>query len=473
MREILNSIRALLGLLALGALVIALVPIFGGLQSDSESVSLGVLQLPGETSAQVPYPPPGTPALPLPPQPTAARLPYPPPGTPAPQPTPQPASTPCPSTGRATLTIEVKVEGLKGEHLAALRLLPDTLQTGTCLSAYGTRLPELSAHNGSHSIILADIPDGSYKLIVDAPANYFRDPQGYLFQVSGGQIIRHSNRAFHFRLIPPADQDLPPCRNLAIRPDTATPNPAAEVVPFEPQVVCRAERLIDISGLPKRPEPRESESLSVGYHYIGPKTSQDNQGVWGRNYVVDPKVDHPGAASRFVAERVYANDSSYNQWIEAGWAEVSWRDDKQYVYEFDSVTQEWHFFDGYTLSSGSAVETRVFYMSGIYNEWWATYYLGGGSWAVLAAESLGFTTADRGYNRGEVYTADGIHPILPPSSFERGYLLVNGWQLWDTRYSISTVVNEDSPYECDMIEQYYRFNIHSPVTFLPIVMKDW
>jgi len=41
-----------------------------------------------------------------------------------------------------------------------------------------------------------------------------------------------------------------------------------------------------------------------------------NQGVWGRNSVVDPNIPPPGPAGyRFVAERVYASDVSGNRWM--------------------------------------------------------------------------------------------------------------------------------------------------------------
>jgi len=158
--------------------------------------------------------------------------------------------------------------------------------------------------------------------------------------------------------------------------------------------------------------------------------------------------------------------------MEAGWAEHSSRDDRQYVYEFDSATNTWHYFDQYTLSSGSAVETDVSYISAT-GKWRALYNMGGNLWAVLAEESLGFTTADNGFNRGEVYTADGTHPILPVSGFDMGYLLIDGmWRLWDTQYATSTTVQADFPYQCDMVSSYYQFTIHSPVVFLPLVMRD-
>lgn len=389
---------------------------------------------------------------------------------------PLPLPLPCPSTTKwATLTIEVKVEGLKGKHVAELQLLPDSSQTATCLPVHGTRLPELSVRNGSRSVTITDIPDGSYKLIVDAPANYFRDPAGYLFQVKDGQIVRHPSFVFRFQLVPSTEQDLPPCREFEEKftPPPSDPMPGARDIPADTQKdACRAERTVDISTPPKRPErPHETGVLNVGYHYAGPMTFQDNQGVWGRNTVVDPNVPHPGpAGNRFVVERVYANDTSWDLWIEAGWGEVSWRDDKQYIYEFDSVNDQWVFFDEYELTPGSVVETDVQYDPS-QGMWKARCHLGGGYWRVLATENLGFAPADHGFNRGEVYTADGVHPILPLSGFDKGYLLIDGvWRLWDGRYW--TAVARDDPYQCDMITLYYRFNIHLPIVFIPLVLKN-
>jgi len=92
---------------------------------------------------------------------------------------------------------------------------------------------------------------------------------------------------------------------------------------------------------------------------------------------------------------------------------------------------------------------------------------------LLAEESLGFATADHGYNRGEIYTADGVHPILPLSGFDKGYLLIDGvWRFWDDRYSAQTRVDADPPYQVDMISRFYRFNIHSPIVFVPLVLKN-
>jgi len=381
----------------------------------------------------------------------------------------------CPTaTNRATLTIEVNIEGLEGKYPAEVELLADTSQTTACLSSYRTELPRLDARNGRHTITVTDIPDGFYKLEMNAPATYFRDPAGYLFQVQNGQIVRRPGFVFQFRLVSPSAQALPPCREFerSLTPVSEVP-PRDEAIPQSTQQdVCWAERTVDISSPPKQPErPREMGTLSEGYHYVGPMTYQDNQGVWGRNTVVDPNVPHPGpAGNRFVVERVYANDTTWTRWIEAGWGEVSWRDDRQYIYEFDSVNYTWNFFDEYPLSSGSLVETRVYYNADA-DAWRALYYLGDNRWRVLTEVSLGFTMADRGFNRGEVFTADGVHPILPQSGFDKGYLLIDGvWRFWDTRYL--TDIGRDAPYQCDMIEEYHRFNIHSPIVFIPLVLKN-
>lgn len=308
---------------------------------------------------------------------------------------------------------------------------------------------------------------------VNAPTSYFRDPAGYLFQVQDGQIVRRPHFVFQFRLLPQSAQALPPCREFEQSLTSVSEAPLrVDAIPQSTQQdVCWAERTLDISSPPKQPERAEKTSgiLNSGYHYIGPVTTQDNQGVWGRNTVVDSNVPHPGpAGNRFVVERVYADNG--DRWMEAGWAEVSWRDDRQYIYEYDYVHNMWTFFDEYVLVPGSQVETDVQYDTNL-EMWKARYYLGGSNWRVLAMADLGVTVADRAFNRGEVYTADGIHPILPLSGFDKGYLLIDGmWRFWDTRYL--TDIGRDTPYQCDMIVEYDRFNIHSPIVFIPLVLKN-
>jgi len=404
----------------------------------------------------------------------------------SPLPGPDPFDSPLPppllcptTTNRATLTIEVDIEGLEGKHPAEVQLLADTAQTTACLSSHRTELPHLDARNGHHSITVTEIPDGFYKLTIDAPTAYFCDPAGYLFEVKDGQIVRRPGFVFRFRLVPPAEQNLPPCPQFRICSNFSN------LAPDATQVVCKAEPLIDLSAPPKsapsnplelRRNKLQAVSADYIYRYVGVGADQDNQGVWGRRYVVNPSVDHSlwPWQKQFVVEYSYARGPAPDRhWMEAGWAEVSWRDDQQYVYQYDSNTREWHFFDQFALEPASPVETLVEYRPDE-NTWWALLYLHDDQWALLAEENLDFILADNGYNWGEIYLSDSNMPppILPPSKFDKGYLKIDEvWRIWDTRYA--TFISEDPPYQCDVIEQYTYFNIHSPIIFLPFVLKNW
>jgi hypothetical protein len=126
--------------------------------------------------------------------------------------------------------------------------------------------------------------------------------------------------------------------------------------------------------------------------------------------VVDTSVVHDYSYDQFVAERVYADYGS--SWIEAGWYEVSWKDERQYIYVSGSfVGGSSIYFSEYNISSGSPVETRVRYLASI-DKWIAEYFdTDSDMWKVLYEASPGFIEADNGYNRGEVYTAILEKPI--------------------------------------------------------------
>lgn len=93
MKRLLSIIGGLLGLLALGALAVALALTFGGLRRDVKPV-FQAFQSPIETPTQPPYPPPATPTRPPIPTipPTVTRAPK-----PLPSPTPIPTATPVPT----------------------------------------------------------------------------------------------------------------------------------------------------------------------------------------------------------------------------------------------------------------------------------------------------------------------------------------------------------------------------------------
>lgn len=442
-----------LALIVLGALVVILVTALGGLNGSDTELSVQAFYSP--IRPPTPFPTP----------------------TPRPYPTPEIACPP--STTRTALAVEVIVEGLSRKGSAELQLLPDNPVTAACLSENDTVLPRPTIGNGRTEITVADMPDGYYKLVMHAPKGYFRDPAGYLFQVFQGEIVRTPDRAFRFDLIFPADQDLPPCEATEIRSTNDVANSSENDIRNEPRVVCRAERMVDLSTSSKPSasvgRERHGSPASNVYRYAGPQSDQDNQGVWGRRYVVDPTVDHSlwPWQKQFVVEYSYPMGPAPNRyWMEAGWSEVSWRNDQQYIYQFDSATNEWHFFDQFAIGVGSPVETMVEYKPDT-DTWQALLYLYGSSWAQLAEENLGFSLADVGHNWGEIYLSDSNMPppILPPSKFDKGYLKINEvWKIWDTSYG--TFVREDPPYRCDIIEKYTHFNIHSPIVFLPLVMKS-
>ena len=385
-----------------------------------------------------------------------------------------PASSPIEDVLTVSTSIDIIVEGLEGNDTVEIQVVPDSETTASDLQLAELTRPIVSLHNEFQRINVPAIPIGSYILTISAPASYFREPQGYLFQVQESGIVNRLGYPLYFKLIPSSAQDLPPCPGA----DVMETDPLLSIEPTEdmpleePQIICRAERIIDLSSTPKLPEQQPTETLNgildIGYHYVGPMTYQNNNGVWGRNYVVDAGVRHSPGPEQFVAERVYANNGS--NWMEAGWVELWSRDDHQYVYEYDSATHAWHYFDQFPLSIGSIVETIVYYNSSI-ARWWAIYNMGGGYWAVLAEESLGFSIADNAYNRGEIYTADDNHPTLPYSGFDKGYLFIDGaWRLWNSTYESVTRVDEYQPYHCDMIHEFDIFIVFSPVIFLPLII---
>lgn len=294
-------------------------------------------------------------------------------------------------------------------------------------------------------------------------------------------LIKGSGNQLGFivnQLIPSSAQTLPPCRiyeTTNYSPDSISETSATMDIPREIQKeVCMAEGIFHLSSPRNQLRPigiGDSYPLLGEYHYAGPKTStQNNRGVWGRNYVVDPNVIHDNNPTQFVAERVYADNGT--SWIEAGWSEDSWKDEGQLIYVMETISHTNLYYPEYPIVSGSAVETEVYYNSDV-GKWRALYYLGNNEWRILREVSLGFIEAENSYNQGEVYTANGIHPILPLSNFNTGMLLIDDvWRYWDTRYA--TDVWEYPPYECDMLTQYYLFNIYIPMkyTYIPIFVKE-
>ena len=157
-------------------------------------------------------------------------------------------------SGSAKVIIEVTVEGLENGQTAEIKLLPDTVVTADRLQSLGIELPKWSVKNGTRKIAIKAFPAGGYKLMIYASETYYREPMGYLFQLSDSGIVNPSKSPFYFKLIPPSAQDVPPCRetgsdNAAV----STAAPLTEIPLDETHITCRAEFVADISSPPKQP----------------------------------------------------------------------------------------------------------------------------------------------------------------------------------------------------------------------------
>jgi hypothetical protein len=350
-----------------------------------------------------------------------------------------------------------------------LLLIAALPETEACLAIGLTEIPKITLGNEKRAFTLSDVPNGSYRLMIGAATAYLRQPAGYTFQIEGGKIVHRPDLLLAFELIPPSAQALPPCRvyEAALNgpPDSRSDVEDTSIGPGKD--VCQAEPISSISAPPKQPHALRDQD----YIYLGPQTPIDTQGLRGRNTVVDTNIPHYSgqAPNRFVAERVYAQGPD-NGWMEAGWAEMSWEPEGQYVYQYNSAHATWELYPEYTLVPGSKEDFDVQYEPAT-GQWKARYYLGGNEWRVLARANLGFNTADKSYNRGELYTEDGTFAILPKSEFDQAHLLIGGvWRLWDNRYW--SEVFDPPPYECDMLANYHRFVIYSPHVYLPLSVKS-
>lgn len=100
----------------------------------------------------------------------------------------------------------------------------------------------------------------------------------------------------------------------------------------------------------------------AGYHWNGYRTNaRSYAGGKVEIEVRDPSVDHdlPSGTEEFVANRVLTQTSTTSDWLEVGWAEVSWKDNNQYVYSYDTEEGTWGFPGGYNLTTGSYYAFRT------------------------------------------------------------------------------------------------------------------
>ena len=413
------------------------------------------------------------------PPPTSNPNPYPPPGSGLTAPTNTPSSKSLVSVNITAIT-----QGLEPGEIASFELIPEAGTTQDSVDEFNLIFPSVEVKSNGTNLLEYKLPEGSYLLQINAPSSYFREPKGYFIRISeyGLELNRPLNQ-FAFNLVPSNKQDLPPCRVKTL-PTASTANPPnIQKSSDNSNVVCRAERMIDLVGPFLNPETSYQQEFEIegdsGYQYAGPRTLTDNYGVWGRSFVVDPSVFHNNDQwpYQFWAQRVYTDNGTNT--LEAGWDELSWKDAKQYIYVEGTDTslppgQRYRDFLDFGLTVGSVVEVKIYYDPSL-GKWKAILNLGG-SWATLKEVDPGFTMADNGYNRVEGYTDTETFPAVPPSLFDTGYLCIyspcSNWYSWNTDFASSTTyTNDGTPYFCDMVTRYYRFIVHSHLTFHPLIRK--
>lgn len=159
MKRILSIVGSLLGLLALGALAVALALTFGGLRRDVKPASQA-FQSPIETPTQPPYPPPATPTPQLTPRPTSTRPPEPPTRTPTPTFTPAPPTPtpePLPTLVPGLQTFLYATTGERGPEIYRVQWDPTTHNIAS--PAYRVNTPVLW-HSRVYLEGLHPSPDG-------------------------------------------------------------------------------------------------------------------------------------------------------------------------------------------------------------------------------------------------------------------------------------------------------------------------
>lgn len=236
-------------------------------------------------------------------------------------------------------------------------------------------------------------------------------------------------------------------------PDSLPPPPPS--LEEEPQY--RAQPTISEQG-PARPRPPSPKPASKrgDYYFLGAKTSQSNVGIISKIQVTDPRVKRPTA--NFFAAWIMEHRYGPDRWIQVGWAEVGWRDDKQYVFAYDTEHNEWHFYDQYPISPSAWIQVSISYQGGTN---WAVWLWWNAVWILLDEADVGFSSPEYADEFGEVYISKGRHFYIPDTSFYDSNLLVEGsWSPWDTSY-LTIEYNADPPYETHWLNRYWNWYVHT------------
>lgn len=239
---------------------------------------------------------------------------------------------------------------------------------------------------------------------------------------------------------------------------------APEAVPlglpkFGDPPVCKAKPTVSLSGpvdMQRPPQEGEGAITHQGYHFMGASTRFGVQGLYGSVCVTDPGVRR--GLFDFVAAWYMVDTLSPPRWTQVGWAKVGWRDDRQYIFVYDTEHNRWEFFDQYPISNGMCVWVAVTASQGTS---WDNWLWWNGEWNLLHTTNVGFSVPDRGDEYVEVYSADGFHPPLAPTQLSLSNVYTTDWFLWTTGID-SYDQNTGAPnYDLNWNNQWYDFWVSS------------
>jgi hypothetical protein len=251
-------------------------------------------------------------------------------------------------------------------------------------------------------------------------------------------------------------------------PNQTTQAPAVRPT-LEPGL-CRVDPTI-VSTLPRGPGADGYPVPSPGYHWLGGQTSgYTSAGLLATLHVVDPSVPRLPGYEDFLAHRIMAKSCSSAYWIEIGWAEVSWLDDQQYVYSYDTATEEWLVYEDYPIEAGDEISVALVSVGGGVWEarlWW------NGAWQTLNSVNPGVAIGCGNEQYVEVYSRDTMaFPPIETGGSSSAVMLYpasgSAWEPWDTSVSTISGSNQED-YELDWHHYFLSWEASSSASPPPTV----
>jgi hypothetical protein len=206
------------------------------------------------------------------------------------------------------------------------------------------------------------------------------------------------------------------------------------------------------------PAPTPGATVAWSYKYLGAETSYGrNQGVCAEISVLDSGVPHDGTCCSFFYAWIMVYSLSRAKWMQVGWSEVSWKSDTQYVTEYDTEHNDWHFCTQYALTVGHSYCFAISYQ-GIGR--WAAWIWWNNQWNLIAQADIELYSAELTGEFCEVCTSTNNWFHVPNVSFCSTCLLTNQkWTLWTTQYT-TTQYDTDLPYHVYWSPNYYNWHVY-------------